>query len=584
MATARGNYKAYFNAFDEQVQTPKIPDSNVVNSTGIKARDQFILRCSRENLLPGWNGSGTPDPSVLIYFHPGLSQMFYVMGYRIVDGGATNPIGDIVETYGTGWHILKVGNNGCPFKIRPYVDYSDEYSKRRRMAGFVDDSGLNIKAARVVSGGIRISNVGLRVSDVIQIKQDYRLPVWDFASMMLAPESDIRVQSPAYPTNAFDEMLYGCMMTLWNRTPKMQPMDSARYQWSYYEDPLNVSNPSGVIGDYHPMAKQLLGEYIQWENAPFHMITPSGALQNLQLNAVSITDDRPFRDWSNILSLSLPYYHITVGSEALPDSSYYSVTGIVENQQIYGAETSPFYSGTSRFRICNKFYPTTEGQKVVDFFFDPDFMGTWIHIIEPNPELEILIECVCNYEVICYPNSPYYTFQGYNEKMDVQLKDVKNMVESVYGSLFCWDEATARDVSRSIDKMLINNPTFGSSTGRAVQDSNYVALRGGALDNGVLSNLMNKEEDPPGSPPSDGDPSSGGGGGHRPHDDHGEEEEEPSASLLSRYPVALTRRREERREDQRGIGRPRRLEDYQNEYLSRKRARYLSNDRSVYYY
>lgn len=464
MSSARGNYKAYFNAFDENVQQPKIPDNQVLSSAGIKARDTYVLRC-RDLLSPEPGNPTSLNHNVLIYFHPGLSQNFYVMAYRYINSSLT-----LGQRYGIDWRILKVGNNGCPFKIRQApTTYPAHFGDVPYKVEYVDESNLNIKSARIVSSGLRIFNVGLQVADVLEIKQDHRLPVVNWANLISGNWNVVK-DDPL-----LREMIYQNIMS----------------PWHYRTNGINWAAPNQDYHNYHKwqLNGDVLNGNLSWEDAPYHLVTPSGSIRGLQINAVSTTDNRQFRTWNNLVSTNLQMvYH---SQSAATDRKEPQFLGFTEAVTFYEAETD-FVTPGVHYYYASKFYPTSENDKILDFIADPDFLGTWIKIIQPNEELELLIECVTNYEIMCYPNSIYYTFQTYNEKLPVSIQDVRNMVEESYGNMFAWDVDSAKDVSRSIEGMLSNIKSFGNTTGRVVTDSNYMSLRQNTSDATEFEDFLNR--------------------------------------------------------------------------------------------
>jgi hypothetical protein len=475
--SARANYKAYFNAFDEHVQQPKIPDNQVVNSAALKARDTFVLKCD-QLLWNNWNQQDYDNDAVniLLYFHPGLTQYFYVIAYRLTS--------DVIGIkYGVDWRILKVGNNGCPFKIRQWVTTRDPdrvYQQQLcKEVYYRDESENNIKAARVVSAGLRIFNVGLTVSDVIEIKQDHRLECQEWQNMVVGEGWQTDPHPEVFNTEG--DVTYGNMMGLWSYNASNV---KGLYYWRVNPPPIVKTN---LYQWSEERTLQMLNGNISWEDAPYHLVIPSGSLKGLQINAVPITDVRPFRTWNTLVSTQLADKWGIAGVGDNYDFRFdgFTQNAVREDDYIVANGWVDLGQNLSKFYLCNYFYPTVEGEKILDYIADPDFLGTWVHIIQPDPNLEILFEAITNYEILCYPDSIYYTFQSYNEKMSVSLTDVRNLVEETYGNLYSWDVETSRAVSKTIDDALKNNPTFGSSTGFVTNDSNYVAVGKSEGDNDV---------------------------------------------------------------------------------------------------
>jgi len=452
--SALANFKAYFNAFDESVQQPKLPDGMVTTSAGLKAREKYVLKCNPDVLLP--NDTSTPasgDVNVLIYFHPGLVQYMYVMAYKL-NTDNRKVAGDFTDM--KEWNILKVGNNGCPFKI--YQDLVVFYDQDHAFGKvwYREVSGLRVKAGRVVSGAMRLYNVGLDQADVIEIKCDSRLKATEWCNIRHKGNWGTQTQeNPDYLT--------GFMMSPFDYfhepyLPSNQPFD-IQHQWLWDGSP--------------DLLNDVLNGNLSWENAPFHAVLPSGSVRGLQINAVPTRDDRPFREWKNPSSLG-------AGSLIPTGNNWYGY---------YAGFTQGIYEEQSMAtwdNYCNRFYPTSEAQEIVDYVADPDFLGVWVNIIEPNPNLEILIECVVNYEVIVWPDSVYYTFQTFNEKMPVHIPDVRNAMEETFGTLYCWDVGTAKEVSKTIGSYLKDSKTYGATTGFVVNENNLSALRGDNQDSEML--------------------------------------------------------------------------------------------------
>lgn len=503
--SASANYKVYFNAFDDHVQQPKLPDNMTVSSAGLKVRETFVLKCNqllKANSTP--NAPYDENKNVLIYFHPGLAQNFYVMAYKF-DPSTPTVIGEIKNEYDVYWRILKVGNNGVPFNI--FHDYHRSLDVGGQSVTGVlckDVSGLKIKAARVVSSAMRIFNVGLQVADVIEIKQDYRLPSDEFAKILNAKKGVESGQTigPVYTdplivdaATTF-EQLHGYMLALFPF--RLRPIDNNSYNSStiMYD---YTFNPVTNIGTYNRrMNYRLLNNSVGWEDAPFHTVIPSGSMRGLQINALPITDHRPFREWHDFMCTQ------NAGDLDLTNLSRYDGFSECDNHVVTNPLTQALYN-----RHC-RYYPTVESEKITEFFADPDFMGTWIRIIQPNSDLEILFECITNYELLCYPDSPYYTFTSYNDKIPISISDVRSLVETTYGNLYSWEIQVANDVSKTIDDYIGNYASYGSTTTGTVLQSNQLSVRPNQSDNGFLNSAMYNRQSGNGN-----DNGNGGGGGKR---------------------------------------------------------------------
>lgn len=475
--TAVANYKALFNAFDDHVQQPKFPDNSSVSSAGLKVRETFVLKCNE--LLRTSTTPGSPfdeNKNVLVYFHPGLAQNFYAMAYKFNPSDAS---GNIPDEYNVYWRILKVGNNGVPFNIRSEYRRSLDVNGRP-VHGLLckDVSGLKIKAARVVSSAMRIFNVGLQVADVIEVKQDLRPPSDEFARMLVPKKEVVNNQTFGEYTPTTDiekEMVVGAMLALFPF--RKRPVDDGSLlesitMFDYVEEPNAPKD--------RRLNMRLLNNSVGWEDAPFHTVLPSGSVRGLQINAVPVTDNRHFREWRDFLCTQ------NTADFALPLMGRLDGFAELENH----VSVPPITPSSVTFNRHCRYYPTEESSKITEFFADPDFMGTWIRIIQPNSDLEILFECVTNYELLCYPDSPYYTFTSYNDKLPISISDVRSLVETTYGNLFSWEIQVANDVSKTIEDYVGNYASYGSTTSGVVLKSNNISIRPNETDNGFLNSTM----------------------------------------------------------------------------------------------
>ena len=133
-----------------------------------------------------------------------------------------------------------------------------------------------------------------------------------------------------------------------------------------------------------------------------------------------------------------------------------------------------------------RFLNTPNAEEFLSLIADPDFMGYWIQILNPKEGLELLIESVTNIELLCQPNSPYYTFETYNERLSVQKRDVKDLVEKMYGTMYMWDIGGAKDVSRRIEQYLKSVPVYGSTVGEISTENGNVSFKDNMFDGDAL--------------------------------------------------------------------------------------------------
>jgi hypothetical protein len=479
------NFKAYFNAFDASSVFVKIPDKTFGYSASYRIRENYTLKCNKL-LAKTFDNDGITEyevngQNVLIYFHPGLIQSFYIMAYKISETSdlVKYPTGRFIDDfYFTNWRILKVGNNGAPFKIFEKVTGFPANNTLPDYAVNIKDISQNkFRNGRVVSSAMRITNVSLVASDVIEIMQDVRLDPKDFAKIVHFVDNPTGndhwgttvepILPSSFQNNELDPYRFAYMHSYW-----------------HYHDMNWTTGPGQPSGSGIPFTPShsrrlpawdvLCGTY-NWSNAPFHVITPTGNINGIQINAVPLKDNREFRGDLNDLEKNLgPRRLVPANSKT---AFYYE--GFTENvvKNDFGGNSNP--NGIGPY-YHNKFYPTEDSNKLVDCIFDPDFLGTWIRLIEPDPNLEILIEVITNYEMICDMDSMYYSFQTRSERLDVDISDIRNTLEASFGALNVYDVDVADQVSATIDSALRGLNTYSGGTANAVHNVTTSAFTGGA--------------------------------------------------------------------------------------------------------
>jgi len=562
MSGANDYYRCYFNAFDEYCQQPKHPDSICLKSVGLKVKDTFVLKCSNKYLRPYAADEDTKplDGNIFIYFHPGLCQNFYVMAYNEQCMSLDNPFSrgdyqsnlhccvteavirgehrdnlDPVFHSGVGghdpvteflWGILKVGNNGTPFKLNQYFKPEPPNSFKANAWEFGEIALQNLnneryRAGRVVSSAMRITNVGLTVADVLEIKVDPRLETHAWGCRF----NPITFGYPDFPfdlesVRGDEQVLYGGYYTtnsnVWQihsdeNYPRSYEPSGDEYMMCFFDPAFAQDHDTCLYysNRYHPYPEtfnNLLNGSIDWEDAVYHSVIPTGSLSNgVQINAVPLKDDREFIEFTDDMTAGR---HMVLKKETLPNIKY-----LATNQSGYT------YGYGSQSRLINDVH----GERLYNFICDKDFLGTYIQITRPTLNLELLIEVVTNYELLCHSDSPLYSFQTYVPKLNVEIKDVRDVVEKMYGKTCIWDVSQAEEVSKTIDTYLQNSRVLGSTTGVITSDTGMVSMRDGMLDNGVLKPFKDPMDKP-----------AGGGEDERNVHGHGDNHEEDEDDNLNR--------------------------------------------------
>jgi len=163
--SSTSHLKAYFNPFDSGTQHPKVPDGSLTRSFGMKRYHKYIIEVpTGPDYTTYWDqASAYNNPGGIgIIFHPSFAQSMIIFKYQTFKDTSANT--------GIFADILFAGNNDQPIKY----DINQIEAGAPGHAVELKETLHHVTCGRVVSGGIRITNLDQSTRDIIEYKADSR--------------------------------------------------------------------------------------------------------------------------------------------------------------------------------------------------------------------------------------------------------------------------------------------------------------------------------------------------------------------------------------------------------------------------